>query len=352
MTNSPFKFLNAYQREDLAFFFGRQKETEEIYNLTKDSRLILIVGASGTGKTSIIQCGLANKFKRTRWNGIYIRRGNDLNNSLEYELAYELVTMGGNLLGNAESILDKLKFINQITFKPIYLIFDQFEELFVIDPNEREQELFFSNIKKIIASPIPVKVLLVMRDEFSSHLWKHEKILPTLFKHRYRIERMRSAKMEEVIISTLKKYDDLNVIRSKERAQIAHDIIAILMGSKAGLKLTYLQVYLDRLYQEAEKKGENPPLFTPQLVDNMVTLEDIVGDFLYNQITILEQQLGPEKKGIPIRLLGEMITAEKTKKVLDAEELEEIRIQLDITKKDLRLCIEFFQNRRILKQFD
>ena len=40
-------------------------------------------GASGTGKTSLIQCGLASKFQNHKWTPLYIRRSANLNDSLE-----------------------------------------------------------------------------------------------------------------------------------------------------------------------------------------------------------------------------------------------------------------------------
>ncbi|MEL6853326.1 MAG: ATP-binding protein, partial [Bacteroidota bacterium] len=87
---SPFKFLDAYTPEDSAIFFGRDQEVESLYELVFKSRLMLIYGQSGTGKTSLIQCGLGNKFDLTDWLPIFVRRENeDLNLSLEQALAEE-----------------------------------------------------------------------------------------------------------------------------------------------------------------------------------------------------------------------------------------------------------------------
>ena len=67
--NSPFKFLDAYSKDDKNIFFGREKETEEIYEKLFKSNLLLIYGASGTGKTSILNCGIANSFQESDWPG-------------------------------------------------------------------------------------------------------------------------------------------------------------------------------------------------------------------------------------------------------------------------------------------
>ena len=75
---SPFKFLDSYVKEDKDIFFGRDNEIDEIYTKVFQSNLLLIYGASGTGKSSLINCGLANKFVDADWLPINIRRGKDI----------------------------------------------------------------------------------------------------------------------------------------------------------------------------------------------------------------------------------------------------------------------------------
>ena len=79
----PFKFLDAYTSEDSHLFFGRNEEIETLYNMVFQSDLLLVYGASGTGKTSLIQCGLASKFASHEWLPLFIRRGADINQSFE-----------------------------------------------------------------------------------------------------------------------------------------------------------------------------------------------------------------------------------------------------------------------------
>lgn len=86
MSKSPFKFLSAYQKEDKNIFFGRQKESAQLYNAVFASKLTLLYGASGTGKTSLVQCGLGNLFFDTDWLPLFIRRGTDINQSVYKKL--------------------------------------------------------------------------------------------------------------------------------------------------------------------------------------------------------------------------------------------------------------------------
>jgi hypothetical protein len=51
--------LDAYTLNDSAFYFGRDEEITTMYEMVFQTDLLLVYGASGTGKTSLIQCGLA-----------------------------------------------------------------------------------------------------------------------------------------------------------------------------------------------------------------------------------------------------------------------------------------------------
>ena len=101
--NSPFKFLDAYTPADKDCFFGRDTEIETLYTQIYKSRMLLVYGQSGTGKTSLIQCGLGGRFDPTDWYPFTIRRNNDFNRSLTEALTAPL---GGQL--HKDSIPDTI----------------------------------------------------------------------------------------------------------------------------------------------------------------------------------------------------------------------------------------------------
>jgi ABC-type phosphate transport system ATPase subunit len=82
MQKSPYKFLDSYSKEDRDIFFGRDKEIEELHSRVFESRILIVYGTSGTGKSSLINCGLANKFNDSDWLPITVRRGININQSL------------------------------------------------------------------------------------------------------------------------------------------------------------------------------------------------------------------------------------------------------------------------------
>ena len=145
--NSPFKFLAAYDQSDADQFFGREKETAQLYNAVYASNLTLLYGASGTGKTSLVNCGLRNKFYATEWLPIFINRADNINESIKQALKREisLIEKEHPILFS-DDILDNIENLYLTHYKPIYLIFDQFEELYVL--GERPEQLaFYQTVK-------------------------------------------------------------------------------------------------------------------------------------------------------------------------------------------------------------
>ena len=83
---SPFKFLDSYTMDDKDVFFGRDKEVDSLYDYVNMNKLVLVYGQSGTGKTSLVQCGLTSRFDITDWYPIFIKRQENINQSFEREL--------------------------------------------------------------------------------------------------------------------------------------------------------------------------------------------------------------------------------------------------------------------------
>src|SRR5690606_40820151 len=83
------KFLDAYQREDVDIFFGRDQEVEELYQKLFAGRLLLLYGLSGTGKTSVGRCGLLNRFDPSDCQELYVSRDQHILVSLKKSIERE-----------------------------------------------------------------------------------------------------------------------------------------------------------------------------------------------------------------------------------------------------------------------
>src|SRR5881628_3437733 len=73
--SSPYKGLAPYAVEDAPFFFGRQQESEIIAANLLASRLTLLYGPSGVGKSSVLAAGVVSHLRRLAQRDAE-RRGN------------------------------------------------------------------------------------------------------------------------------------------------------------------------------------------------------------------------------------------------------------------------------------
>ncbi|MCP5102475.1 MAG: ATP-binding protein, partial [bacterium] len=285
---SPFKFLDPYRKKDRDIFFGREKEIELLYQTTFKTNLLLIYGQSGTGKTSLVQCGLANRFRESDWFDIYTRRGDDINASLRREIRDK----GETPIEPEAPVVEGIQSLYLDFLKPVYLIFDQFEELFILGSEEERRE-FFETIAQLLNAlgrdghkigGVPCKILFIMREEYIAWLYDFEKVVPQLFNHRFRVEPMHPSEVEAVIGGS----GDAFGIGFVEQEKTVKGIVESNRDEKGIIRLPYLQVYLDRLYREAEKDTEESGetggiLFTPDLVERIGKISDVMASFLDEQ---------------------------------------------------------------------
>ena len=357
-SKSPFKFLDPYEKEDAETFFGRNKEVNAIYKLCFETGLLLVYGLSGTGKTSVIKCGLANKLE---WAAFHIRRGNHILESTELALLQRLEQEGGDwkpwnphppkaenrtayLLKLAEKLCYHL-------YVPIYLIFDQFEELFV-EGKQKERNTFFDFVRRAIDSALPCRILLVMREEFIDSLWDYEKIVPELKDFKYRIEHMALQSIqEEVVYKTLEYFEARKELKADNKATLAEAIVRKLAQMGKNAELAYLQILLDRFYKkEANHTPEGHPVYLNlDALAGLGNIEDSIKAFLEEQLDALPEVIEGADRDMALRILSRFTTSQRTKKALEDSEFEKIRRELDLSAQELDSYLGFFESRRIIR---
>ena len=300
---SPFKFLDYYDRNDADIFFGREDEEKIMYQLVRKNRFVLVYGPSGSGKTSLVQCGLARQFEPSEWIPIYIRRGNNINISLLTELKarYKLDINPYDLQNSALQLKRMIEVIRKQDLRPIYLIFDQFEELLILG-NEREKATFKELLREIVEqySTLSCNVVLLLREEYFAWLDPFEKDLQGISENRLRVEPMRAEEVKKVIQKSCAAFN----ITLENPERNTEQIISVLSGKNA-ISLPYLQVYLDQLWKTAEKKQPNAPIkenlpelkFTTDDIRAFGNFKDVLFRFLKQQAEGIQKELIKEFPG-------------------------------------------------------
>lgn len=359
--NSPFKFLDAYTLQDADAFFGREKEVDQLYEYVNMNKLVLVYGQSGTGKTSLVQCGLASRFDITDWYPIFIRRQSDINRSLHQELQKAARS------SYVDDPLETLRRMNARYLRSAFLIFDQFEELLIQGDIEKEVVPFIHQLARILhADDLGCRVILVLREEYIAQLYHFEQQIPTLFDRRLRVEPMSFKNVAAVISKSCQRY---NIGLEAPEAN-TRQIIENVSAGKSGILLPYLQVYLDLLYREAhppevQTDGNLPEVvFTSKGIDQLGQIENVLDKFLQEQVFALQQQLNEQFEEVDPnavkRTLDCFVTAEGTKKMIPFRR-EESGVKVTPAAPEYLLlmsdqlrskCLQELENRRIIRAND
>ena len=339
--DSPFKFLEAYGKEDVDIFFGREEETELLYKMSFQTNLMLVYGMSGTGKTSLIKCGLANRIDESDWYDIYIRRNKNINDAFVSELANH---DKDDAFEEDFGIPEMVKSLYLDYLRPIYLIFDQFEELFILG-TEEEYLAFIHTIAELLKADLPCKVIIVMREEYLAHLSTFEKVVPYLFDKRLRVEPMTLSNANKVIIQTARN-PKVGIHLAEE--SVADTILDNVTEGKGRVQLTYLQVFLDKMYRIAAKRNANRIVFDDGLVHEVGRIEDVLVGFLEEQIEVFSKEVGP--KHLALKFLKIFVSEKGTKVPTLRKEVE--KRMPELADEDLLKVLQFFLTNRILRPID
>jgi WD40 repeat protein len=339
MSHSPFKFLDSYTKEDKDIFFGRETEIEDVYTKVFQSKILLVYGASGTGKSSLISCGLANKFDDTDWLPVNIRRGLNINDSLRNQLEKQVITP----LPTSKVTLTKiLKSVYLDHFKPIFLVFDQFEELFIFGDRE-EWMTFAESVRQVMSSSLQVRFVFIIRGEYLEYLTDFEETLPEFFNNRIRIEKMTRTKAVNCITGPC------HAVGIEVEEHFAENLLTKLSPNKTEIELTYLQVFLDRIFKKAnEKLHDGKAVFSNALLEELGNVGDVLSQFLDEQIELIPDS---EKA---LALLKAFVSTDATKKQISSQQAAEFvkTIGQDLGEKQVDRLIQELVNRRILKDKD
>lgn len=74
----PYRGLFHFGPEDAEFFFGRQVFVTELVKAVQTQALIPVLGASGSGKSSVVLAGLVPQLQQTgHWQFTHFRPGDD-----------------------------------------------------------------------------------------------------------------------------------------------------------------------------------------------------------------------------------------------------------------------------------
>jgi WD40 repeat protein/transcriptional regulator with XRE-family HTH domain len=187
----PYKGLLFFDESDTDIFFGRETLTahlvERVTDLARDAstRFLAVVGASGSGKSSLVRAGLAVALRRAGWNTrIFTPTSNP-----SKALAAQLKSSHPNL--NSKHML---------------LLVDQFEEAFTLCHDEVERTAFIEKLLSLAeATSKQIAVAIALRADFYSHCAQYPLLRQAVAAQQEYIGQMTSEELRHAIEEPAKR---------------------------------------------------------------------------------------------------------------------------------------------------
>lgn len=213
--NSPYKGLQAYSKHDADLFFGREKLIVELVSRLQQTNLLTVVGASGSGKSSVVQAGVVPFIEQSislgglkeysgLWEAIVITpTDKPLDNFASNVFSAQPDTQQLRLqFETREDLLAKalVSYAGQHS-KNILFVVDQFEELFTQCQDEAQRRAFIQNI--VAAAQMqsqPFKIILTLRSDFYTESIQYGELAPLLETHQVIVGTMKPSEMAEAIL--------------------------------------------------------------------------------------------------------------------------------------------------------
>ena len=129
---NPYKGLHPFDEADASEFFGRATAVSDLLELVAGRTLVAVVGASGSGKSSLVRAGLAPALRAAGWTVVVATPGEDPVSALDDALLE--VSMG------READLDLAERCRSIAARtPLQIVLDQFEECWTLTTEQRRR---------------------------------------------------------------------------------------------------------------------------------------------------------------------------------------------------------------------
>ncbi len=188
---NPFLQLASFESRHADRFAGRDKEIEQVIERILGRKLVVVIGESGVGKTSLIEAGVVPRLKQYKFgiahfsfqknplknliktiNGFYQKRHKNKNVSPKYTLDKDFLTTIEESIQHTKKGVDRLLVIG-----------DHLEQMFTVDMAEQAKKDFISGFSRIlgILSPHYMSFLFCIRQDYLPNLYDFSREIPELY---------------------------------------------------------------------------------------------------------------------------------------------------------------------------
>ncbi|HEV2964262.1 MAG TPA: WD40 repeat domain-containing protein [Candidatus Angelobacter sp.] len=224
---NPFPGLRPFELNESHLFFGRDGQVEKLIGKLARSHLLAVVGASGSGKSSLVRAGLLPALlaglmggTSSNWRIAVLRPGHDpvanlaaaLNASRlvgeesRQDAAIEVAMTEATLRRGSRGLIDAARQAGISANENLLVLVDQFEEIFRVARLAEEQA--FENesaafvkllLEGVRQREVPIYVALTMRSDYLGDCARFFDLPEAINENQYLVPRLTRQELQQVI---------------------------------------------------------------------------------------------------------------------------------------------------------
>ena len=210
----PYRGLFHFGPRDAEYFFGRESFIKTLFQTTQTRNFIPLLGASGSGKSSVVFAGLVPKLQQEgHWQFTHFRPGSDP----FHALALALVPLYTTNLNETERLAQARQLANYLRdgdipltdvvaqiqqnypSERVLVIADQFEELYTLCPDETIRRNFLDKLTTSPFERVGMVLVLTMRADFLGNALSYRPFADVLQNTDLKLGPMNREELTEVI---------------------------------------------------------------------------------------------------------------------------------------------------------
>jgi WD40 repeat protein len=383
---SPYQGLTAYTARDRGFFFGREHETRIIVANLLATRLTLIYGASGVGKSSLMCAGVVPRLRELAEEGIRaghgpecvvavfpaeaneddLRRASWQDDPIEgiadaIECAVAALGLEVEPPTRTHNLATLLAAWTQRIESDVLLVLDQFEEYFLYHGDEDGEGTLAAELPRALSqASLAANVAISIREDAYTRLDRFKGRLSILYDNYLRVEHLSREGARAAIVSPLEKYNELerhdavSVTVEDELVEAVLEQVqsgAVALGQAGrgsvtgdtrdgAIETPFLQLVMERLWSAEREAGSN--------VLRLETLERLGGArrIVRTHLDQAMATLDADDEDICARVFGRLVTPSRTKIAYLAADLAKLE---NVAPERLSPVLEDLAAKRILR---
>lgn len=341
--DSPYIGLQPYSVEDQKYFFGRARDSRIISSNLFAASLTVLYGASGVGKSSVLQAGvvpLLHKSPRTAVVSFQRWPEHDPIQMMKIE-CLNSIHLAGYQDVQVDMSLTFDEFLLQATqafHGTILIILDQFEEYFLYHP--KAEHTFDVEIARAVnRQDIDAHFIIALREDSLSMLDRFRTRIPNLLGNSLRLRHLDATSAEEAIRKPLEVYNQEHA--DEPQINIEDDLVKKLIqdiqvgkfsigqggqgrvkegdatdDSDIRIESPFLQLVLNRLWED--ERGQNSNIL------RLETLETLGGaiEIVKTHLDHVMENLPSDIQDITADIFRYLVTPSGTKIAYKVKDLE------------------------------